>query len=183
MNNEKAFMARLSVRPIPRDPVLKGWRLTGFVTMDNYMQNAARNRYVLQTTYEHPYVNVGVDYLKTDDKASSALTNGVDLNPTLDGTGYSHLGDAEEGVRQRVLDRGAPPLRPHEAGRHGQRGTTITSPDGLNSRVIGGIAYWFPKKGGVSAALMFDVDNTTYSNWTPAKPTSRKFYVHTLISF
>ena len=181
-NNEKAIHARLSFRPIPRDPVLKGWRLTGFVTMDNYMQNAERNRYILQTSFEHPYVNVGVDYLKTADKASSVLTSGVDLNPTLKGTGigfwatpkkvYANGSSIEALVRYDHMKPGG------AAG-----ATSITSPDAVNERIIGGIAYWFPKQGGVSAALMFDVENVSYSNWTPVKPTSRKFFVHTLISF
>jgi hypothetical protein len=181
-NNEKAVMARLSVRPIPRNPVLKGWRLTGFVTMDNYMQDAERRRYVLETTYEHPYLNVGVDYLKTDDKASSALTDGVDLNPTLKGTGY-----AIWATPKKVYANGSSieALVRYDHMKPGgtASATAITSPDGLNSRVIGGVAYWFPKQGGVSAALMFDVENTSYSNWNPVKPTSRKFFVHTLISF
>jgi hypothetical protein len=182
VNNEKAFEARLSVRPIPRERLLKGWSVTGFVTIDNYMQNAPRNRYILQTTYEHPYVTVGADYLKTSDKTSSVLTNGVDLNPTLEGTGFDIWA-----TPKKVYANGSSIealLRYDHMKPGGTAGATaITSPDGVDSRFIGGIAYWFPKKGSVSAALMFDVDSTTYSNWTPLKPTSRKFYVHTLISF
>jgi hypothetical protein len=181
-NNEKGFMARLSIRPLPREPLLKGWRVTGYVTVDNYMQNAERNRYILQTTYEHPYVNVGVDYLKTDDKASSALTNGVDLNPTLKGTGVSFWATPKKvyasGASIEALVR-----YDHMEPGGAATATTITSPDALNERVIGGLAYWFPKHGGVSAAIMFDVENVSYANWTPVKPTSRKFFVHTLISF
>jgi hypothetical protein len=182
VNNEKAYEARLSVRPIPRERLLKGWSVTGFATIDNYMQNAPRNRYILQTTYEHPYVTVGADYMKTSDKTSSVLTNGVDLNPTLDGTGFDIWA-----TPKKVYSNGSSIealLRYDHMKPGGTAGATaITSPDGMDSRVIGGIAYWFPKKGGVSAALMFDVDSTTYSNWTPVKPTSRKFYVHTMISF
>lgn len=181
-NNQKAIMARLSVRPIPRAPLLKGWRLTGFVTLDHYMRDAERRRYVLETTYEHPYLNVGVDYLKTDDKTSSVLTDGVDLNPTLEGTGYAFWATPKKvyanGSSIEALVR-----YDHMKPGGTASATAITSPDGLNSRVIGGVAYWFPKHGGVSAALMFDVENVTYSNWTPFKPTSRKFFVHTLISF
>ncbi len=181
-NNEKSFQGRLSFRPIPRNPTLKGWRVTGFVTIDNYMQNAERNRYILQTSYEHPFVNVGVDYLRTSDKASSALTDGVDLNPTLKGTGIAFWATPKKVYANGSSIEGLiryDHMRPGGA----VSGTAITSPDALNSRVIGGVAYWFPKQGGVSAALMFDVENVTYSNWTPVKPTSRKFFVHTVISF
>ncbi len=182
-NNQKALMARLSFRPLPRQPLLKGWRLTGFADVDNYMQDAERRRYVLQTSYEHPYVNVGVDYLKTSDKASSALTDGVDLNPTLKGTGiavwatpkkvYANGSSIEALVRYDHMKPGGAV----------SGGTTITSPDGLEARWIGGVAYWFPHEGSVSAAILFDVDSTTYTGWTPGKPTARKFYVHTLINF
>lgn len=181
-NNEKGFEARLSVRPLPRERLLKGWRVTGFVTEDHYMQNAPRNRYILQTTYEHPDINVGVDFLKTTDKASSALTDGVDLNPTLKGTGisiwatprkaYANGSSLEGFIRYDHMKPGG-----------ALSGTTITSPDAINTRWIGGVAYWFPKKGGVSSAIMFDVDDTTPSNWAPARPTTTKFAVHTLINF
>jgi hypothetical protein len=181
-NNEKSFQGRLSFRPLPRDPLLKGWRLTGFVTLDNYMENAERNRYILQTSFEHPYVNVGVDYLKTADKASSALTNGVDLNPTLKGTGFG-IWMTPKKVYANGSSIEALIRYDHTKPGGAVSGAAITSPDALNARVIGGIAYWFPKQGSVSAAIMFDVDNTSYSNWTPVKPTSRKFFVHSLISF
>lgn len=181
-NNEKGFMARLSVRPIPRDPILKGWRLTGYVVEDHYMQDAPRERYVLQTTFEHPYFNVGVDYLKTTDKASAALTSGVDLNPTLKGTGISFFATPKKvfasGSSIEALIR-YDHMKPGGA----VSGTTITSPGAINEEWIGGVAYWFPHQGNVSYAVMFDVDDATYSNWTPVKPESRKFFVHTLINF
>jgi hypothetical protein len=35
----------------------------------------------------------------------------------------------------------------------------------------------------VGAALMLDVDSATYSNWSPEKPTQRRIFVHSVISF
>jgi hypothetical protein len=182
-NNEKGFMARLSVRPVPRDPVLKGLRLTGYMTLDHYMENAERNRYILQTSFEHPYVNVGVDYLKTADKASSTLTNGIDLNPTLKGTGISFWATPKKVYANGSSIEAFVRYDHMKPGGAVSGGTTITSPDAINEEWIGGVAYWFPKKGSVAYAIMFDVDNATYSNWSPVKPTSRKFYVHTLVNF
>ncbi len=182
VNNQKSFQARASIRPVPGEPLLKGWRVTGFVVQDHYMEHAPRNRYILQTTYEHPLVNVGVDYLKTTDKASSALTDGLDLNPTLEGTGVSFWATPKKayanGSSIEALVR-YDHMKPGGA----VGGTTLTSPDAVNNEWIGGVAYWFPKKGSVSYAIMFDVDNATYSNWATARPTVRRFYVHTLVNF
>jgi hypothetical protein len=61
--------------------------------------------------------------------------------------------------------------------------TAITSPDALNERTIAGVAYWFPKQGSVSAALLFDYEQVRFSNWAPARPTQQRLFVHSLISF
>lgn len=181
VNNEKAFMARIGFKPLPRHPILKNWRLQVFQTWDNYMKDAPRNRTVFSTSFEHPYVNAGFDYIATTDKVTSALVEGLPV-PTLDGKGWSFWG-----TPKRVFANGSSieglirydHMKPGGA----VSGTTITSPDAVNERWIGGIAYWFPKKSGVSSAIMFDVDDTAYSNWAPARPTTTKFAVHTLISF
>ena len=177
-------MARLSFRPLPRQPLLKGWRLTGFADVDNYMQDAERRRYVLQTTYEHPYVNVGVDYLKTSDKASSALTDGVDLNPTLKGTGiavwatpkkvYANGSSIEALVRYDHM----------KPGRHGERRDddhVAGRPGRARDRRRGLLVPDAGQRVGRHCCSTWTARRTP--NWTPGKPTARKFYVHTLISF
>jgi hypothetical protein len=182
VNNQKAFMARVGFRPLPRHAILKSWRLQAFWTHDNYMNDAPRNRALFDTTFEHPYVNVGFDYFSTSDKTSSVRTNGVDLNPTLEGKGWGfwampkkvfpNNSSIEALVRYDHLKPGG------TAG-----ATAITSPDGLSERFIGGVAYWFPKQGAVSAALLLDIETVTYSNWSPAKPTQQKIFLHSLLSF
>jgi hypothetical protein len=62
-------------------------------------------------------------------------------------------------------------------------GGTTAPGHGLNRRTIAGLAYWFPKQGSVSAALLFDVENVTFSEYTTAKPTQQKIFLHGLISF
>ena len=182
VNNKKAFMARVGFRPLPRHQILKSWRLQGFWTRDNYMENAPRNRTVFNTTFEHPYLNIGFDYIATTDKVSSAPTNGVDLYPTLDGKGWSFWATPKKvfpnGSSIEALIR-----YDHKKPGGTASATAISSPDGLNERWIGGVAYWFPKQGSVSAALLFDVETVTYSNWTPAKSTQKRYFLHTLISF
>jgi hypothetical protein len=182
VNNKKAFMARVGFKPLPRHKVLKTWRLQGFFTRDNYMENAPRNRSVFNTTFEHPYINVGFDYIATSDKVSSVPTNGVDLYPTLDGKGWSFWATPKKMFPNGSSIEGL--IRYDQMKPGGTASTTaISSPDGVNERWIGGVAYWFPKQGSVSSALLFDVENVTYSNWTPTKPTQQKIFLHTLITF
>jgi hypothetical protein len=88
VNDQKAFMARVGFKPLPRHRVLKTWRLQGFWTWDNYMKDAPRDRAVFNTTFEHPYLNVGFDYISTSDKTTAVLTNGLPA-PTLEGDGWS----------------------------------------------------------------------------------------------
>ncbi len=182
VNNKKAFMARVALRPLPGHPLLKTWRLQGFWIRDSYMEDAPRNRSMFNTTVEHAYVNAGFDYIATTDKASSAPTNGVDLYPTLDGKGWSVWATPKKGFASGSSIEGL--VRYDHMKPGGSAGaTTVTSPDGLNERLIAGVAYWFPKQGNVAAALMLDVDTATYSNWSPEKPTQRRIFVHSVISF
>jgi hypothetical protein len=182
VNNKKAFMARVAFRPLPSHSLLKTWRLQGFWIRDSYMEDAPRNRSMFNTTFEHPYVNAGFDYIATADKASSAQTNGVDLYPTLDGKGWSVWATPKKGFADGSSIEGL--IRYDHMKPGGTAGATaVTSPDGLNERVIAGVAYWFPKQGNVAAALMLDVDTATYSNWSPEKPTQRRIFVHSVISF
>jgi hypothetical protein len=182
VNNQKAFMARVGVRPLHTHKILRNWRVQGFWTHDNYMNNAPRNRTVFNTIFEHPYINMGYDYLWTKDKVSSAPTSGVDRYPTLDGNGWSiwltprkpfpNGSSVEALIRYDHMKPGGT-----------ASATAITSPDGLNARTIAGLAYWFPKQGSVSAALLFDYEQVKFSSWTPSKPTQERVFVHSLISF
>jgi hypothetical protein len=182
LNNKKAFMARVGFKPLPRNPILKTWRLQAFWTHDNYMENAPRDRTVFNTTFEHAYLNVGFDYIDTKDKVPSAPMNGVDLYPTLNGKGWSFWA-----TPKRVFPNGSSieGLIRYDHNKPGgtASATAISSPDGLNERWIGGVAYWFPKQGSVSSALLFDVQTETYTNYTPAKTDTKRYYLHTLISF
>ncbi len=182
VNNKKAFMARVGFRPFPGHPLLKTWRLQGFWIRDSYMEDAPRNRSLFNTTFEHPYVNAGFDYIATTDKVSSAPTNGVDLFPTLDGRGWSIWATPKKALANGSSLEG---LVRYDHMRPGgtASATAISSPDGLNVRWIAGGAYWFPKQGSVSAALLFDVQTETYANYTPAKADTKRYYLHALISF
>ncbi len=182
VNGQKAFMARVGFRPLPRQKLLKGWRLQGFWTWDNYMKTAPRDRAVFNTTFEHPYINVGYDYVSTKDKTTSALIGGLPA-ATLEGNGWSFWLTPKKVFTANGASIEALIRYDHMKPGGTVSGVNITSPDGLNERTIVGASYWFPKQGSVSAALLFDVQYQKFKNWAPAKTDNTKFYVHSLISF
>jgi hypothetical protein len=179
VNDQKALMVRVGFKPLPRHQVMKGWRIQGFYTADHYQQDAPRTRAIFNTTFEHPYLNVGFDYLDAHDQTSAkpgsqnlhgqgwsfwatpkkVFTNGASIEALLR---YDNM----EPTKDVVVVGGSPLAVP-----------------GVNKRTIGGIAYWFPKQGSVSAALLLDVENVTYSDFTTPKPMQQKIFLHTLISF
>jgi hypothetical protein len=167
-NDQKAWMTRVTVRPLPTNTALRGLRVTGFVDADAYVANAERQRQVVGVTYEHPYVHAGFNYLWTTDQAQA-------LAPELDGHGYSiwltpktAKGYGWEGLLR--FDH----LRQEQAG---------VSTEGERNRTIVGIAYWFPRQGAVSAAVMVDFEQVDNARYEPFKPKERRWAIHTLIGF
>ncbi len=59
-NDQKAFQIRGTLRPLPKDKVLKGWRVTGFYDHDTPVKDGKRERFIANTTFEHKYVNLGL---------------------------------------------------------------------------------------------------------------------------
>lgn len=167
-NDQKAFMVRATVRPLPSHPRLRGLRLTGFYDLDAYVKDAERRRGIVGATYEHPYVNAGINYLSTTDQTRI-------VSPKLDGHGYSIW---------------ATPKTPAGYGWEGllrfdhlvQEQATSTI-EGERDRTIAGIAYWFPRQGNVSAALLLDYEWVNNRNYTPTRSDERRLAVHALINF
>ena len=169
-NNEKAFQIRGTVRPLAHGGAnLRGLRVTGFYDADHYVKNADKKRAIGEVTFEHKYVNALYSYLSARDQTSAA-------NPEKDAHGWwayinpkmpiaSKPGSSLEALLR--IDRLEPDKR---------------FSDQKRNREIFGVAYWFPHQGGVTSALMLDVDNTTFDN-LPNSPTQRKIAVHGLINF
>lgn len=167
-NDQKAFMIRGTVRPLPNHGRLRGLRITAFLDADAYVDEAERHRRILAATYEHPYVNAGVNYLSTTDQTRA-------VNPELDGHGYSvwvtpktPKGYGWEGLLR--FDR----LVQEQAS---------TAVNGERNRTIAGIAYWFPRQGSVSAAVLIDFEQVDNRAYAPVRPDERRWAVHTLINF
>jgi hypothetical protein len=140
VNDEKAFEVRGTLRPMPRNAVLKGLRLTGYYQLDNYVAHGARNRAIGQVTFEHPRVNAGIDLVSTRDRHTSR-------EPEVEGRGYSAW------VTPKLV-KGWELLLRHD---QMKRDRTL---DSIRRRDIEGIAYWFPvpPKAPLATAVMLDRD-------------------------
>lgn len=167
-NDQKALMLRATVRPLPMHATLRGLRVTGFYDHDAYVRDAERRRAILGLTYEHPWFNAGWNYLSTTDQTRI-------VNPKLDGHGFSAW---------------ATPKTPKGYGWEGllrfdhliQEQATSTS-EGERNRTIAGVAYWFPRQGSVSAAILLDYENVDNRRYVPARADERRWAIHTLINF
>lgn len=164
VNDQKGFQIRASVRPLPRHGVLNGLRFSAFRTQDAYVRNGERDRSILAATLEHPHVHAGFEYLSAADRPSAA-------GRSVHARGWTTFvtpitGHGWEGLLR--FDR----LTPDRA-----------APDQAKRRGIGGVSYWFPHRGNVATALMFDVDAVHYSHFTVPRADERRFAVHSMISF
>jgi hypothetical protein len=163
-NQEKGFMVRGTLRPLPRSVLFRGLRVTGFYDADSYVKNGERRRGIFAATYEHPYVNAAFQYLNTQDQPRASVAK-------VDGEGWSFW---------------ATPKSPDNIGWEGLFRFDHLDPDqsmdGRRDRVIAGISYWFPHQGGVSTAVMFDFENVDNKD-VPTRPDERRYAVHALLNF
>ena len=167
-NDQKAWMTRVTVRPLPANAVLRGLRLTGFYNLDAYVKDGDKRRGIVGVTYEHPYVHAGFNYLSTTDQRLST-------DPKLAGNGYSiwatpktSRGYGWEGLLR--FD-------------HLVQEQTTSTVESERNRTIVGVAYWFPRQGAVSSALLFDYEQVDNDAYTPVRADERRWMVHMLINF
>jgi hypothetical protein len=169
-NDQKAVQIRGSVRPLPMHAVLRGLRVTGFYDGDNYLRNGPKKRAIFDTTFEHKYVNLGYDYMATEDRPSISKT-------TVNGRGWSLW---------------ATPKKPFANGSSIEalvrydsmkRDTSTAYENQINERTIAGVAYWFPRQSGVQAALLVDYQQYKYANYVTPQATQQQWAVHGLVQF
>jgi hypothetical protein len=164
-NNQKGFMLRGTVRPLPLGGIFKGLRLTGFVDRDHYVDGAKRQRQLAQITFEHPLVNAGAEFLKAKDQNASAAL------PVTDAKGYSIWATPRFGASGFEALLRHDQLKPN------------TATDQRRTRNIAGIAYWLPNLQRVTAAIMLDYDSLKQDHFTPARPNTTNYGVKMLINF
>ena len=165
VNDQKAFHVRGTVRPAPSHAALRGLRLTGFYDKDAYVKSADRTRAIVAVTFEHARVNAGFDYLSARDENPAAGQTLVEAR------GWSTW------ITPKVI-RGWEGLL-----RFDQLKPTKAVSDRKKNRTIAGVAYWFPIQGSVATALLFDVENVKYDQYSPARPTERRIALHALVNF
>jgi hypothetical protein len=165
-NDQKAIQIRATLRPFATgDPVLRGLRVTGFFDGDNYVKSGEKKRAIAQVSYEHKYLNLGLEYLSTKDQSSIKSTD-------LSGKGFSVFATPKFPMGWEALlryDR----IKP---------ATVATATDAVRNRSIVGLAYWFPHQGNATYTLLFDYEQQT-SDDALKQVRQQKIYVHSLISF
>jgi hypothetical protein len=164
-NDQKALDVRGTVRPLATGkPLLRGLRVTGYYVHDHYVKNAERTRAVGQVTFESKYLNCGFDAIDAKDQPSVSSTD-------IEAKGWSFWATPRSTIGWEALlryDHTRPDLRVNSR---------------VRTRVIAGVAYWFPAQGSVTSALLLDYDGQTFDNFTPAQPAQKKIAVHALINF
>jgi hypothetical protein len=173
-NDQKAIQGRLTLRPLPKDNVLKGLRLTGFFDTDHYIKNDTRQRLFASLTFENKNFNGAFDYLSTEDKQTGTATE-------VDSNGYSFWLNPRTNIGIEGFFR-YDSTKPNK------------DVDAKKNRTIAGISYWFKtQKSPTAAALFADYEHVTY-DLQPAgttanpivglgKPTETRYALHCLLNF
>jgi phosphate-selective porin O/P len=161
-NDQKSFQIRGSLRPFPRLDVLKGLRFHLFYNHDHPVRDASRQRFVLSTTFEHPRVNLGIDYLDATDQASAR-------KPSVKADGWSVWVTPRTKFGLEALFR-------HD------HTTPNSSVDAARTRTIAGIAYWFRDKMPLAAAVLADYEEVRYDPLL-VKPTERRWELKAYFNF
>ena len=55
--------------------------------------------------------------------------------------------------------------------------------EGTRDRTIAGIAYWFPRQGTVSSALLLDYEAVNNRDYAPVRANERRWMLHGLVNF
>lgn len=163
VNDQKGFMVRATVRPLPGHAWLHGLRFTGFYDHDAYVKDAERRRGIVAVTFEHKYLNASFDYLSATDQTRGHGSE-------VDARGFSAWATPRTTIGLEGLlryDR----LEPDR------------STEAEKTRTIAGVAYWFPTPASVSSALLFDVEQVKYRQFASERPTERRIALHMLLSF
>jgi hypothetical protein len=163
-NNEKAFEARVSVRPMPGVGIANGLRVTGFVDDDHVVEHAVRRRVFGQVTFEHSRGNAGLEVIRAKDQPSA-------FKPVIDASGWSAWVTPRLGKSGWELLLRHDDLRPDRASSQKSR------------RNIAGVAYWVPNLNKVTAALMADYDSLHQSGFTTSRPDDTRYGLKMLISY
>jgi len=182
VNDQKALEFRGTLRPFAKSlPVLRGLRGHLVYYNDHYAGKDERKRLMGNVTFEHQYVNAGLDYLDARDQTLAAALD-------VESRGYSIWATPRiplaRGASWEVLARydhwipnRSSAIAPASA--TGRAGVPFS--EQKQNRTIVGVSYWFPHEGNVSTAILFDYDGQGFDNITTA-PT-KGIAIHGLLNF
>lgn len=166
-NDQKAFVGRVTLRPLPDHSIGKGLRLLGYYHIDHYAKGLPRKRAAASAMFEHSRFNAGFDLAQRTDQPTPGA-------PEVTGRGVSVF------VTPFFQEKGS--------GVEGLFRFDSFKPDvdvtGRRNRLIAGLAYWFPKAGPGTAALLAHLEQVRLS--TPAlsmRTTERRYSLNMLITF
>jgi hypothetical protein len=162
-NDQKGFQVRASLRPLASVAVAKGWRITGFWNSDHVAKGQKKDRWLVDTTFEHPYVNLGVTYIEATNQASPGA-------PEVKPRDFSVWVTPRTPFGLEALIR-YDELKPNK------------DLDQKQKRTIVGLAYWFNFGHGIVTALMVDYTREKFDGFTPARAENRNYAIHTLFNF
>jgi len=164
-NGQKAFQVRGTVRPLPRHAVLKGLRAHAFYDHDSPVANGSRDRFVAAATFESRPLNLGLDYVRANDKAS-----GLPGADSVRSRGWSFWLNPRTTFGLEGLFR-YDHYEPNQ------------KTDARKREIIAGVAYWFKvQKAPLAAALMADTDQIDYDPLL-GKPADKKWELKALFAF
>ena len=165
-NDQKAFQARLTLRPAPAVNIVRGLRLSAFYDADHYVRDAKKERFVGFVTFEHPFVNLGADYIDAKDQTLTTVRE-------IKAQGWSAWVTPRTPIGIEGLFR-YDELKP-DKGQDNRR---------KKKRTIAGVSYWFTMfKPGVTTAVLADYENVKYDRFTPVRPTEKRYALHMLLNF
>jgi hypothetical protein len=161
-NDQQAIQVRATLRPVPNGGMIKGLRLTAFYDADHYVRNDAKSRLVLNATFEHKYVNAGVESLSATDQTTAASAQ-------IKAEGWSVWATPRSTKGWEGLLRWDS-LKPDK------------DVNAKKERKVAGVAYWFPTQKPAAASLLLDYEKVTYDTLL-AKPNEQRYALHALFNF
>lgn len=162
VNDQKAFQIRASLRPLPKQDVLKGLRLHVFYDHDSPVKGGSRDRTFAFASFEHKHLNAGFDYMWTKDRPSAT-------KPEVQAEGWTLWGTPRTSFGLEALIR-YDHFKPNK------------NVNAVKTRLIIGPAYWLRVKAPLAAAVLVDYEKVDHDT-ALARPNEKRFEIKTLLNF
>jgi hypothetical protein len=143
VDKRKSIQARITIRPMPKAAVAKGFRVSAFVDAGLAGENRPKRHAILMGSYEHPHFVGTAEWLAGESRT----------NPVLASTefrGYSIFAEVRQGME------GWAGLARFESFDPDRRFA-----DNSHQRAIAGIAYWM-KWSAVKLGMVVNDENVSY---------------------